>query len=236
MSFEASASLVAPGLVACQSVFNVARVQQNDNVLIHSAACSAGQIAVKLAEGLGAHVLVVSSSHKEEQFLIKDLGIPATRVFGRNSPSFSQDVMLATQGYGIDVVLDFSGGDALQGPMSSLATGARVITTANVERPAQSIIPMDLLARNMTLSVVDILSLNPKVMSQLTAKISQLFSDMEIEKMKSAETFTLSQVEDAIRSLQEVDSSGRAVVTVGSNDVVPVSHISEGPPMNTNRM
>nr|ALQ32756.1 putative polyketide synthase [Fusarium aywerte] len=204
LSFEDSVSFITPGLEACYSMFNVARLQQNDSVLIHWGTRSA-QMAAKLALTIGAQVIIASSSQKEKELLISQLGLPATHIFSRNSPSFSQAVLHATQGCGVDVVLDFSGGDALKSSMSSLATGGRVITT---QKLGQSMAPMDLLARNITFSAVDISNISSRVMHRLTENVAKLLFD---DKLKSdlVESFTLSRVGDALRHLQEVDSSER---------------------------
>lgn len=225
MSFEDAATLMSPALTAYYVVFDVARVQQNDNVLVHSTTTGAGQFAVRLLKTLGARVFIVSPSQQERQVLVDNLGIPVTDVFDSSSFSSSRDLLRATEGYEIDVVLDFSGGDALQTPVSSLADGGRLVMDASTEKLDRDM-SKSLLAGNITFASVDISSLSHKTMQRLIERTMRTFVDGNLQWPRFAEAFSLSRVKDAFGRLQGADNVDRVVLTVNPNEDVPVSRHS----------
>lgn len=107
-SFADVSSLTLPGLTACHSVLYVACLQENDKVLINSAADSSDQIAVRVAQTVGAQVFATVSTAPEKQLLIDTLGLTVEYVFNSDSSFLAQDVMRVTEGEGVDVLLDFS--------------------------------------------------------------------------------------------------------------------------------
>jgi NADPH:quinone reductase-like Zn-dependent oxidoreductase/malonyl CoA-acyl carrier protein transacylase/SAM-dependent methyltransferase/acyl carrier protein len=221
LSFEAAVSTIAPGLAACYSVHNVSQLQEDDKVLVHSAAGGAGQIAVRLAQMLGAHVFVTASSAEEKQFLIDTLGIATEHIFDSKSASFPQVVMRATGRCGVDVVLNFSDQDTLNQSFSCLAIGGRCIHVGSINNADDLVLPTKLLTRNVTFSSVDVLSLSPKVIGQLSKIMMKLLDNSKIQLPQPLRAFEVPQIDNAFRELQENERLGRVVITVKPDDVVP---------------
>nr|ALQ32786.1 putative polyketide synthase [Fusarium babinda] len=221
LTFAAAASLMTPSLAAYHSVFNVARVQPNDKVFIHSAAGGAGQIAVRIVQMIGAQIFATFSSDKEKQFLVDNFGISTESIFDTQSISFSRGVMRVTEYYGVDVVLNFAGWDILRASLSCLAPGGRVVQIGKMHNSEDDMLPTGILARNATFSAIDVMSLSPKVIGQLCKKMMQLFADGKIQHPQPFQTFKVSQIVDAFKQLQEGDNFGRIVIAVNSEEVVP---------------
>ncbi|KAF5531595.1 polyketide synthase [Fusarium napiforme] len=220
LSFKDAVSLTLPGLTACHSVLNVARVQENDKVLIHSVTSSAGQIAVRLAQPMGAQVLATVSTATEKQLLINNSGLTADHVFDSNSPSLTQDIMRFTDGEGVDVLLDFPQ-DTLRTPMSCVTNGGRVVSLNVRDKSESSTMAVDIMSRNLTFSPIDILRLKSKVLSQLAETMMQLLADDKIQPPQRLPDFRVSGIRDGFKQLQEKNTVERVIVTAEPGDVVP---------------
>ncbi|KAK7755337.1 hypothetical protein SLS62_002563 [Diatrype stigma] len=97
-----------------RDVFKVARLQEGEKVLIHSAAGATGQVAVQIAQMTGAEVFATVGHDKKRQFLMDEYGIPADHIFYSRNTTFAKGIMRMTDGYGVDVVLNSLVGESLR--------------------------------------------------------------------------------------------------------------------------
>ncbi|KAF5690649.1 polyketide synthase [Fusarium denticulatum] len=219
LSFGDAASFILPGLTACHLVLNVARVQENDKALIHSAADSAGQTAVRLAQKLGAQVLTTVSTAAEKQSLIDSLGLSTEHIFNSNSPSLTQDVMRVTEGEGVDVLLDLSQ-DTINTPLSCVTDWGRVVSLGIRDKSNASTMAAEIMSRNLTISSIDNLRLKPKVLSQLAQTMVQLLAEDKIQPAQALPFFKVSDIKDGFRKLQEEGAIERVIVTADQDNIV----------------
>ncbi|KAF5555172.1 polyketide synthase, partial [Fusarium phyllophilum] len=220
LSLGDAASLTLPGLTACHSVLNLARVQQNDKVLILSAASSAGQIAVRLAQTLGARVFATVSTAAEKQLLVNTMSMSAEHIFDNNSPSLTQDLMRVTEGEGVDMLLDISQ-DTQRIPLSCVADGGRVVSLNGQDKSMASRTAAEIMSRNFTFSSIDILRLKPKVLSQLAKATMQLLAEDKVMVPQPLPAFKVSDIKDGFKKMQEEDTLECLIVTAEPGDVVP---------------
>lgn len=127
LTFEAVTSLLLPGITAYQCLINVARLRQSEKVLIHSAAGSTGQMAVSIAKMLGAEIFATVGFDDKKEILATKFGINPENIFYSRDTSFAKGVMRATNGYGVDVVMNSLSGDGLQASFECLAPYGRFI-------------------------------------------------------------------------------------------------------------
>lgn len=105
-------------LTAWQSLFDTARLEEGETVLVHAAAGGVGHVAVQLAKWKGARVIGTASRAKNE--LVRSLG--ADEVMDYTTTRF-EDVAA-----GVDVVLDPVGGDTLERSLDAVRKGGRVVS------------------------------------------------------------------------------------------------------------
>lgn len=91
--------------------------------LVHAVASGVGTAAIQICRSLGARIIGTCSSSKVEQ--VRALG--ADVVVDYTSQDFVEHVRLATEGRGVDVVLDPVGGDYLDRNVASLALKGRIV-------------------------------------------------------------------------------------------------------------
>ncbi|MDB6140616.1 MAG: Alcohol dehydrogenase zinc-binding domain protein [Verrucomicrobiaceae bacterium] len=105
-------------LTAWQALFDRAKVQRGQRVLVHGAAGGVGVFAVQLAESCGAHVFATASSANLQ--FVRDLG--AQMVIDYHKDRF-EDVF-----QDVDVVFDCVGGETLERSWQVLRKGGRLVT------------------------------------------------------------------------------------------------------------
>jgi NADPH2:quinone reductase len=113
LSFEEAAAVPLAGLTAYQAVQR-AGVREGQTVLVHAAAGGVGSFAVQLAKALGARVIGTASEGNHE--FLRALGAePVTYGDGLT------DRVRALAPDGVDVALDFAGGESVAASAQVLA-------------------------------------------------------------------------------------------------------------------
>jgi putative PIG3 family NAD(P)H quinone oxidoreductase len=121
--------LEAAGLpeVACtvwSNVFDLARLQPGEVLLVHGGTSGIGTFATQLATHAGARVVVTVGSPEKAA---RALELGAERAVLYREEDFVEQVRTHTDGYGADVVLDNMGAAYLPRNVEVLATGGRLV-------------------------------------------------------------------------------------------------------------
>ncbi len=117
-SFEEAAAVPLAGLTAYQTIRR-AGVQSGHTVLVHAAAGGVGSFAVQIAKSLGARVIGTASESNHDY--LRSLGAEPT-TYGDGLADRVRE--LAPDG--VDVVLDYVGGDAIDSVPDVLRDGGTV--------------------------------------------------------------------------------------------------------------
>jgi NADPH:quinone reductase-like Zn-dependent oxidoreductase len=120
LSHAEAAAVPIGALTAWQGLFDRAKLQPGERVLIHGGAGAVGVFAIQLAHSHGAHVTTAVSAHNFD--FVKELG--ADHVVDYKATPFE------TQVRDIDVVFDAVGGDTLRRSWGVLKPGGRLVTIA----------------------------------------------------------------------------------------------------------
>ncbi|MBA2681971.1 MAG: NADPH:quinone oxidoreductase family protein [Ktedonobacteraceae bacterium] len=113
IDFATVTTLLIQGMTAYELVVKAAQVQAGERVLIAPAAGGVGSLAVHLAKIAGAQVIGLAGS-QEKLDLLQSIGVDFA--FDYTRPDWVQNVLQATAGQGVNVLLDSVGGEtAMQG-------------------------------------------------------------------------------------------------------------------------
>ncbi|AYG62795.1 NADP-dependent oxidoreductase [Rhizobium jaguaris] len=118
LPLETAAGLPTAAATAWQALFETARLERGQTVLIHAAAGGVGSFAVQLARIAGAHVIATASAANAD--LVRELG--ASRVIDYRSQDFAGDLD------DVDIVLDTIGGETQQRSFSVLRPGGMLVS------------------------------------------------------------------------------------------------------------
>ena len=110
--------------------FDCSGLQAGERVLIHAGAGGVGLAAIQLAHAAGAEVFATASAPKRAH--LRSLGVK--QVFDSRSTRFGEQILQATGGTGVDVVLNsLTGVGFIDASLSCLAEGGRFVELARVD-------------------------------------------------------------------------------------------------------
>jgi acyl transferase domain-containing protein/NADPH:quinone reductase-like Zn-dependent oxidoreductase/phospholipid N-methyltransferase len=229
-----AASLPVTGVTAYHSLVTLARLQREESILIHSAAGGTGQMLLQIAQMVGAKVYVTVGTEEKKNLIKTVYGLSDTNIFYSRDASFAKDVYRATNGKGVDVVVNTLAGELLLASWECIAPFGRFVELGKTDIEANFKLPMSNFRKNVTFYAVAVDSLlleRPAVVNQaLRAVLNLILSD----KLKPASPLvvnSIANVEPALRAIQSGQNIGKTVLTLASSDIVSVSQLTLSTPL-----
>jgi NADPH:quinone reductase-like Zn-dependent oxidoreductase/SAM-dependent methyltransferase len=226
LSFEVAASILNPGTTAYYCLMEVARLQKGESILIHSATGSTGQLAILLAQMIGAEVYATVGFAEKKQLLIDEFNVPEDHIFYSRNTQFAAGIKRMTGGRGVDVILNSLSGDSLLASWGCIAPYGRFIEIGKSDIVADSPLPMGNFARNVSFCAVDlyhVMESSPNLVARLAQKTVDLLTQGLISHPKPLHVYPVSELEQAFRLLQSGKNTGRIVIKMSPDDQVKVS-------------
>lgn len=127
LTLQQAAALPETFFTVWSNVFDRARLQPGESLLVHGGASGIGVTAIQLARALGSRVFATVGDNDKMQPCL-DLG--AERVINYRNEDFVQVIKNVTGNQGVDVILDMVGGDYVQRNLSALAVEGRLVFIA----------------------------------------------------------------------------------------------------------
>lgn len=110
------------------AIFTRARLRAGETILVHGASSGIGTTAVMLARAFGARVIGTAGSAEKCEASVR---LGADRAIDYRNEDFVTEALSATDGRGVDVILDIVGGDYLARDIRCLALDGRVACIAS---------------------------------------------------------------------------------------------------------
>jgi NADPH:quinone reductase len=146
-----AAAIYFPFHLSWLALYERARVQQGETVLIHAAAGGVGSAAVQLAGLAGARVIATAGSSEKVE-LCRSLG--ADLAINYRETDFADAVLEATDGRGVDVAFDSVGGEVTTATFGCMAFNGRHLLVgfaSGIEAEDVGIVPRPVLFGNFSL-------------------------------------------------------------------------------------
>jgi NADPH2:quinone reductase len=124
LSMTEAASLPETFFTVWTNVFDRAKLQPGESLLVHGGSSGIGVSAIQMAKALGSTVYVTAGSHAKCKFC-QDLG--ATKAINYKTENFSEVIQQLTNSRGVNVILDMIGGDYAPGNIQALAEEGRLV-------------------------------------------------------------------------------------------------------------
>lgn len=155
----AAASIAACAIGTClNGIRDVGKVQMGESVLVTGAGGGLGLHAVQLARLAGAFVVAQTTSPEKAE-LIREMGAHHVVVHARGA-DFSGAVKQATDGRGVDVLIDNVGTPLFEPMRRSLGVGGRWILIGQLTGEFISFNPAQLFLKNQSMLAVTSVSRN----------------------------------------------------------------------------
>ena len=114
-------------MTATQAMYLVGEFAPGKSILWHAGASSVSIAGIQLSKADNASAIYVTAGSQEKiDFCIKELG--ATAGFNYNTQDWAQEILNATDGKGVDVIIDFVGASYFQGNLKAAARDGRIVT------------------------------------------------------------------------------------------------------------
>ena len=141
ISFAQGAGLWVPYGTAYTALRHHANARAGETVLIHGASGGVGSAAMQFAKAMGLAVFGTASTQRGLD-MIRSAGGQA---FDHSKPGYTDEIMKASGGRGVDVILEMLANVNLSADLKMLAINGRVIVIGN--RGEVTINPRDLMSR-----------------------------------------------------------------------------------------
>ncbi|KAL4961115.1 type I polyketide synthase [Aspergillus stella-maris] len=225
MSFEEAASVPSVFTTSYLCLYTVARLQRGQTVLIHAGAGGVGQSAIQLAQHIGAEVYTTVGSPEKRALLKERYGIPDDHIFSSRDRSFAKAILEATNGVGVDVVLNSLSGPLLQESLNIVAPFGHFIEIGKRDIEQNNHLEMKPFARQITFSSFDLYALyqhQKNVVHSALAEIGRLLEENVISSIYPVTTYALNDIAKAFRQLQAGKHSGKLVLSISPQQKVRV--------------
>ncbi|KAL4906190.1 hypothetical protein BDW74DRAFT_139610 [Aspergillus multicolor] len=219
LSDEDAAGLTVPYLTVMWSLLEKAHLKRGQTVLIHSAAGGVGIAAIHIARWVGAEIYVTVGSGEKVRFLTEELGVPRERIFHSRNDSFVADIMCATNGVGVDVVLNSLSGELLHASWRCVATEGCMVDLGKRDFLGRGRLAMRPFTDNRAFFGIDLspLSIHSKAkLVPLMNLMIELLREEKIFPLRPTTVFEADKIQDAFRYMQKGVHRGRIVVRMPS--------------------
>ena len=153
--------------------------------------------------------------------------IPAEQIFFSRDLSFVDCMKIATNGKGVDVVLNSLAGNALQATWECLAPFGRFIEIGKRDIVTNSRIEMAKFNDNVSFASVDLTLVaadKPRLMKKSMACVFERFQNSSLRPIAPITTYPISKIEAAFRALQSGKNMGKIVIKPEVGDQVMVCY------------
>ncbi|MGB8002222.1 MAG: NADPH:quinone oxidoreductase family protein [Anaerobacillus sp.] len=205
-------ALPLQGLSAYHTLKTMGRFENGETVLIHAAAGGVGTIAVQLARLWGAKTIFGTASSEEKRQLASEMGADITIDYTKDG--WEQEVLDATDGKGVDVILEMAGGDIFRKSLKCLAPFGRLVIYGVASGEQSRFYPSSLMEKNQ--SVVGFFLPQMMRMPSLYQKsLEELLSYMKSGEitLTIGGVFELEKAADVHRMLQGRETKGKLILT-----------------------
>ncbi len=208
MTFEEAATIPLAFLTAYYGLNRLAKIRAGDRVLIHAAAGGVGMAAVQIARCAGAEVFATASPGKWE--FLKAMGVQ--HVMNSRSLDFAEEIMNASGGRGMDIVLNSLNGEFIPKSLEICGKDARFIEIGKIGiwerqqvsnfRPDISYFPFDL---------GDVAADNPGLIITLFEELKQCLQEGVLKPLPHT-VFPVQNAISAFRHMAQARHTGKVVI------------------------
>lgn len=127
-TLEEAATVPAVYMTVYYGLIIRAQLEEGESILIHSAAGGVGQAAIRVAQSLNCKIYVTVGTEEKREFMKKTFPqLTDSAIFNSRDIQFENQIKMATQGRGVDVVLNSLAGDKMIASVRCVAEHGRFV-------------------------------------------------------------------------------------------------------------
>jgi NADPH2:quinone reductase len=206
VSFAQGAAMGTPYATAYRGLLQRADAKPGETVLVHGATGGVGTAAVQLARARGLRVFGTAGSHDGIN-LTRQQG--AHEVFDHRAPDHFEQIMKATGGHGVDVIVEMLANVNLGKDLTILAKGGRVVIIGS--RGRVEIDPRNTMQRDADIRGMILPNTPPPEMANIHAALVAGLENGTLRPVIGKE-FLLTDAPQAHRAVMESKALGKIVL------------------------
>ncbi|MFI1913806.1 type I polyketide synthase [Nocardia sp. NPDC020380] len=209
LTFAQAATVPAVFLTAYYALVDLADLRPGERVLVHAAAGGVGMAAVQLAQHLGAEVFGTAGPGKWNA--LRANGITDDRLASSRTTEFERRFLDATDGQGVDVVLDSLAGEFVDASLRLLPRGGRFLEMGKTDvRDADRVAAAH---PGVTYRAFELFQAGPDRLRQLLIEVAALFEQGVLRPLPFT-AWDIRRAKDAFRFISQARHIGKVVLTV----------------------
>jgi NADPH2:quinone reductase len=214
LSMIEAASLPETFFTVWSNVYDRGRLKAGETLLVHGGSSGIGVTAIQIAKAMGNRVLATAGSDDKCAACVK---LGADKAINYRTQDFLAEVLAATAGKGVNVILDMVGGDYVPKELKCLAEEGRLVFIAFLRGPKTELDINEVMRRRLTLTGSTLRPRPVEFKGAVAASLREhVWPLIESGKIKPVifKTFALAQASEAHKLMESSQHIGKLVLTV----------------------
>ena len=209
-----AASLPETFFTVWSNVYDRGRLAPGETLLVQGGSSGIGVTAIQMAVAMGNRVFATAGSDDKCAACIR---LGAERAINYKTQDFEKEILAATGGKGVNVILDMVGGDYVPRELKCLADEGRLVFIAYLRGPKTELNIDAVMRRRLTITGSTLrprpVEFKAAIAGNLRSKIWPLIEAGRI-KPEIYKTFPLEQAAEAHKLMESSQHIGKIVLTV----------------------
>jgi len=214
LSFIQAAALPETFFTVWSNVFDRARLQPGETLLVHGGSSGIGTTAIQMAKAFNAKVFVTAGSAEKCRRCVQ---LGADAAINYHDEDFVETILNLTQNKGVDVILDVVGGDYLPRNIKCMTDDARLVQIAVQHGSKTDINLLPIMLKRLTITGSTLRARNDAfkadIAKQLLNNVWPLLATGKIKPIIHS-TFSLSDAAKAHELMESSQHFGKIILEV----------------------
>ncbi|KAL8912790.1 MAG: hypothetical protein Q9171_002248 [Xanthocarpia ochracea] len=177
-----------------------------------------------IPDSMTFEVFATVGNEKKRSFLVEKLGIPAANIFSSRSTTFTAELMCATDGYGVDVILNSLTGDLLDESWRCIANGGTMVELGKKDMLDRNYLSMEPFGRNASFRCFDMSHkhVSDALIARLLRQLMGLIEKGHVKPIDPIKVFSFQDIPSAFRFMRGANHIGKIVISNAVQDIISV--------------
>lgn len=191
-----------------------------------------GIAAINVAKWLGAEIYATVGTEEKANFLMSEFGIPRDHIFNSRDGSFLADVMEATNGIGVDLVLNSLAGELLSTSWKCVAPYGAMVEIGKRDMVGRGQLALAPFEDNRTFLGGDIARLmvtHKSTLNRLLKLTLDQYLEGNFKPINPITAFDAENIQEAFRFMQKGSHIGKIVIKFPKDDTLALTSTVPSP-------
>jgi len=212
MTLEQAATVPVVYLTAAYALFEKARLEEGDSILVHAGTGGIGHAAIHLCQQRGIKVYATCAPHKR-QYLVDYFGLDMDDVGSSRDTSFRELIFERTSGQGVTCVLNSLSGVLLDASLEVVADYGHFCEIGKYDLQSNTKIGLKVFERNVSYHAIELSYMfeHPRYSRKLQVMMAELLAKDEVVPLPT-HVFAPEHVTDGLRFLSSGKHRGKVLI------------------------